>query len=52
MRVDIKTNGPVKDKDIKALYLMQKAMELSSDKMRQANVDFIISKWKIKTTDK
>jgi hypothetical protein len=49
MRVEIKTGGkPVKDKDIKALYLMQEAMKLSSsEKMRKANLDFIRSKWKV-----
>jgi hypothetical protein len=47
MRVEIKTNGKVKDPDIKALYLMQKAMELSTDKMRKANIQFMLSKWKI-----
>lgn len=47
MRVDIKTNGKVKDPDIKALYLIQKAMELSTDKMREANVRFIVQKWGI-----
>lgn len=47
MRVDIKTNGPVKDNDVKALYLLEEAMKLSSDKMRSANIKFIISKWKI-----
>lgn len=47
MRVEIKTNGRVKDQDIKALYLLQKAMEISTDKMRKANLRFIISKWKI-----
>jgi hypothetical protein len=45
MRVEIKTNGKVKDKDIKALYLMEYAMRLSSNKMRQANLDFINAKW-------
>jgi len=47
MRVDIKTKGPVKDNDVKALYLLQKAMQISSDRMRRANLNFIISKWKL-----
>lgn len=48
MRVEIKTSTPVKDNDIKALYLLQKAMELStSDKMRKANIQYITSKWKL-----
>lgn len=48
MRIEIKTNGKVKDPDIKALYLLQEAMKLSTDRMRKANIDFIISKWKLK----
>lgn len=47
MRIEIKTKGKVKDNDIKALYLLQKAMEISSDRMRQANLKFITSKWKL-----
>lgn len=49
MRVEIKTKTPVKDNDIKALYLMQKAMEISSDRMRSANMKFICDKWKLLT---
>lgn len=45
MRIDIKTKTPVKDQDIKALYLLQHAMEISSPRMRKANLDFITSKW-------
>lgn len=48
MRVNIKTKGQIKDNDVKALYLLQKAMELSSDRMRVANLKFIISKWTLK----
>jgi hypothetical protein len=47
MRIEIKTKSPVKDNDIKALYLIQKAMELSSDRMRKANLNFVLSKYKM-----
>lgn len=47
MRIDIKTNGPVKDNDVRALYLIQKAMEISSPRMRKANIEFVKSKWKL-----
>jgi hypothetical protein len=47
MRVEIKTGKPIKDNDLKALYLLQKAMEISSDRMRKANIEFIISKWNL-----
>lgn len=45
MRVEIKTNGKVKDNDIKALYLLRKSLELSSDRMRKANIKFAIGKY-------
>lgn len=49
MRVEIKTGGkPIKDKDIKALYVLDYAMQLSSDTMLKANLEFAISKWKKK----
>lgn len=44
MRIEIKTKGRVKDPDIKALYLMNEAMKISTERMRQANLDFINSK--------
>lgn len=50
MRVEIKTKSPVRDNDIKALYLIKKAMELSSsDKMRLANLKFAIEKYGLTT---
>lgn len=45
MRVEIKTNGPVKDPDIKALYLLDHALKISTDKMIRANVRFVLSKY-------
>lgn len=45
MRLNIKTKTPVKDKDIKALYILQHAMEISTDRMRQANLQYIADKW-------
>jgi hypothetical protein len=42
MRIDIKTKSPVKDNDIKALYLIRKALEISSPHMIDANVKFSI----------
>lgn len=38
----------VKDKDLKALYVLESAMKMSTPKMRKANIDFIIKKWKVK----
>jgi len=49
MRIDIPTGGkPIKDKDIKALYILDYAMSLSSDRMLRANLNFAIGKWKNK----
>lgn len=49
MRINITTNGkPIKDPDIKALYVLDYAMQLSTDKMLKANLEFVISKWKNK----
>lgn len=49
MRIEIKTGGkPIKDKDIKALYVLDYAMQLSTDIMLKANLEFAISKWKKK----
>jgi hypothetical protein len=46
MRIEIKTKGPVKDNDIKALYLIRKALEISSPHMVDANVKFSIESFK------
>jgi hypothetical protein len=51
MRIDIKTNGkPVRDNDIKALYILDYAMNLSSDEMLSANIKFVLSKHKKRLT--
>jgi hypothetical protein len=45
MRIEIKTaTKPIKDNDIKALYLLNLALKISSDRMRKANLDFVLSK--------
>lgn len=46
MRIEIPTGGKaVKDPDIKAIYLLDKAMQISTDKMLKANLDFAIAKY-------
>lgn len=42
MRIEIKTNGPVKDNDIRALYLLREAMRISTPRMVEANLRFAI----------
>lgn len=52
MRIDIKTNAKqVKDPDIRALYIMDYAMRLSTHRMAKANVEFVLSKWKNKINE-
>jgi len=44
MRVNIKTNGRVKDNDIRALYLIAEAMKISTPRMKRANLRFFNDK--------
>lgn len=44
MRIEIKTKTPVRDADIKALYLLEKACQISTPRMLKANLNFILSK--------
>lgn len=44
MRVEIKTNGKVKDNDIKAIYLLREAIKISTPRMIKANLDFALGK--------
>jgi hypothetical protein len=46
MRVNIKTNGPIKDNDIKALYLIREALKISSPHMVGANVKFALESFR------
>lgn len=39
----------IKDNDIKAIVLLKYAMECSTPRMRKANLDFVLPKYKIKT---
>ena len=49
MRIEIKTKTPVKDKDIKALYLIREALRISTPRMIAANLEFnglSVNDWK------
>lgn len=48
MRVDIKTKGRIKDRDIKALYLINAALKMSTPRMIDANLRFAIESFKTK----
>jgi hypothetical protein len=48
MRIEIKTNGPVKDKDVRALYLIKHALEMSTPRMVDANLKFAIGSFNAK----
>lgn len=38
----------ITDPDIKAIYLIQEAMKISTPRMRKENLRFVLSKYKIK----
>jgi hypothetical protein len=44
MRITIKTNGPVSDKDIRALYLLMYALDNSTPGMKIANLQYIVDR--------
>jgi hypothetical protein len=44
MRIQIKTHSRIKDPDIRAIYLIKRAMEISTPRMRQANLDFVLNR--------
>ncbi len=49
MRINIPTNGkPIKDPDVRAIFILDYAMRISTDKMLKANLEFAVSKWKKK----
>lgn len=50
MRIEIKTPKPVRDRDMKALYLINLAMKLSTPRMRKANARFVLDKYGIKVS--
>lgn len=52
MRIEIKTNGPVKDPDIRALYLLDHALKISTDRMIRANLRFVVDKYEKKINKK
>ena len=45
MRVDIKTNGPVRDKEIRSLYVLNAGMQIGSERMREHNLQYIADKY-------
>ncbi len=47
MRIEIKVPFVVNDNDLRAMLLIKHAMEISTPRMRQANLDFILNRdWK------
>jgi len=52
MRVNIITKGKVKDKDIRALYLLQHALDASTPRMKIVNLSFIADKMGYKLAKK
>lgn len=52
MRVEIKTKGKVKDKEIRAVYILNEGLKQSSDRMRVANLNFVLGKYGLTVTPK
>lgn len=53
MRINIPTGGkPIKDRDIRAIFVLDYAMKLSTDKMLKANLEYAIDKWRKKIEQK
>jgi hypothetical protein len=44
MRIQIKTQTPIRDPDIRACYLIAHAMKIATPRMRQANLDFVLNR--------
>lgn len=45
MRIEIKTTTPVKDKDIKAICIINEGVKTSTPRMIEANLRFIADKY-------
>jgi hypothetical protein len=52
MRIEIKTSSPVKDKDIKGLYVLNAGMQMTSARMREVSLKFIADKYGFKISPK
>ncbi len=52
MRINIETDKPVKDKDLKAMYILGYAFELVSKRMIKATLGFFVDKYGFKLVDK
>ena len=44
MRIEIKTNGRVTDRDLRALYLLVAALDQSTPQMKVANLEYVANK--------
>jgi len=45
MRIDINTNGRVKDKDIRAMFIIGYAFTIMSERMRLATLQFFADRY-------
>lgn len=52
MRIQIRTNKPIKDKDILALYMISAALEPCSTRMKIATLQFFADKLGMRIVNK
>ena len=52
MRINIKTNSIVRDKDVRALYMIDAAIKQSTPRMREANLQFIADRYGLRIEPK
>lgn len=53
MRINIPTKGKrITDKDVRAIFILDYAMQISTDRMLKANLEYAISKWHKKIAGK
>jgi len=52
MRINIKTEGKLKDSDLKALYIIGYALKMISDRMIMPTLEFFASRYGFKIVKK
>jgi hypothetical protein len=52
MRIEIKTPSPIKDNDIRGLYILAYAMSIISPRMIRASLEFLASHYGLTVIEK
>lgn len=50
MRIQIKTKKPIKDEDLRAIYLLSEAFKISTPRMLPHNLNFILGRYGLKVS--